>query len=552
MANLLGGTRIFGTATIDSTLSVANTTIISANGVNNINLSNDTITLSNSNAALTIANTLLLNSFVKTPYPVVAPIIIKNKGIGQLVNTSTITSGGSGPNYGVVDPTGTYLFVPNSSSSNMYVYKINQANGTLTVAASQGTGSAPNRLTITPDGRFVYVVNFTSASISMFSISSAGYPASIASGSIATSASPYGVMADRTGRFLYATNNDTNTITNFSINQTTGNLTNIATTFVGAATNPQEMIVDPTGRFLYVNNFGAATIGIWGINQSSGNLTNLGTATAAGFPTGLAIDPSGKYLYCVTSASASVIQYNINQANGSLTSIATTGSFSSSPQYIAIDPAGRNAYVTSSSSKSMNMCTINQANGALQLLTADTGSNYIITGDNPVVPVIDPSGRFLYTINSGGSGTITHFSIFSDSGTLHSMPAFSAYASSVTSIVGATYTKVAFQVKEFDTTNSFDNTTNYRYQPPIAGWYQVNASLAYSAATSEGYIVIRKNGTGIKAGADIGGSCYSTVLSAMVYLSGTDYIEIFGYASSTLNNSASQTGTFFQAFFVRP
>jgi hypothetical protein len=153
------------------------------------------------------------------------------------------------------------------------------------------------------------------------------------------------------------------------------------------------------------------------------------------------------------------------------------------------------------------------------------------------------------------TNTTTNATVLSVGGPVlsYGMPAFSAYQNSVTALGAASYTKVAFQVKEADSTNAYDNTTNYRYQPLIAGWYQVNASIAFAAGVSEGYIVIRKNGTAIKAGADIGGTCYSTIVSAMVYLNGsTDYIEIFGYSSTALNTSAVQAGTYFQAFYVRP
>ena len=50
------------------------------------------------------------------------------------------------------------------------------------------------------------------------------------------------------------------------------------------------------------------------------------------------------------------------------------------------------------------------------------------------------------------------------------MPAFSAYRSTSQSISNATWSKVQFQTEEFDTAGYYDNATNYRFTPLIAGY----------------------------------------------------------------------------------
>jgi hypothetical protein len=42
------------------------------------------------------------------------------------------------------------------------------------------------------------------------------------------------------------------------------------------------------------------------------------------------------------------------------------------------------------------------------------------------------------------------------SGVAGTGPAFSVYANAVTSVANVTFTKIAFQVEEFDTNNNFD------------------------------------------------------------------------------------------------
>ena len=132
------------------------------------------------------------------------------------------------------------------------------------------------------------------------------------------------------------------------------------------------------------------------------------------------------------------------------------------------------------------------------------------------------------------------------------VPAFGAYQSTLQSLAAATYTKISFQTEEFDTDNCFDSTTNYRFTPTVAGYYQLNATMSLSGASSEGYILIRKNGSNIKAGNDIGGSAYGVTVSTIVSLNGsTDYVEVWGYSGTALNTSASQTGTYFNGCLLR-
>jgi len=134
-------------------------------------------------------------------------------------------------------------------------------------------------------------------------------------------------------------------------------------------------------------------------------------------------------------------------------------------------------------------------------------------------------------------------------------PAFSAYQNSATTLATSTYTKIAFQVKEFDTANAYDNTTNYRFQPTVAGYYQVNAGMQISSGTSnETLLTLYKNGSSYKYGTDlIGTTIYGITISALVYLNGsTDYIEIFGYNGAVSRSTVPfSQGTYFQAAMIR-
>ena len=133
-------------------------------------------------------------------------------------------------------------------------------------------------------------------------------------------------------------------------------------------------------------------------------------------------------------------------------------------------------------------------------------------------------------------------------------PAFSAYANASQSIPITTYTKITFNAEEFDTASCFDSTTNYRFTPTVAGYYQVNLVISSSGNASH-WALIYKNGSVFKYGApnypalNIG---FGASISVLVYMNGTtDYIEGYTYiaAAATITNGTGST--YFQASMVR-
>jgi len=67
----------------------------------------------------------------------------------------------------------------------------------------------------------------------------------------------------------------------------------------GAGAGANSIVIDPTGSFAYVANAAAATISEYSINASTGGLTAVSgspLATGSG-PESLAIDPAGLFVY---------------------------------------------------------------------------------------------------------------------------------------------------------------------------------------------------------------------------------------------------------------
>jgi hypothetical protein len=137
-------------------------------------------------------------------------------------------------------------------------------------------------------------------------------------------------------------------------------------------------------------------------------------------------------------------------------------------------------------------------------------------------------------------------------------PAFSAYRSTSQSISSATFTKVQCNTEEFDTNSNYDNATNYRFTPTVAGYYQISGCIAFASSTKVEFLTsIFKNGSEFKRGAYVAISTSKNEncpVSALVYLNGTtDYVELYGYLDGTgsLTFDGSQYNVYFQAAMIR-
>jgi len=151
-----------------------------------------------------------------------------------------------------------------------------------------------------------------------------------------------------------------------------------------------------------------------------------------------------------------------------------------------------------------------------------------------------------------GAGTVT-------------TPAFHAYLSSAQTGVGdGVFTKVNFNTEKFDTDNCYDNSTNYRFTPNVAGKYYVyslvSANSTHASNCSLYLLAIRKNGGSLTQGitdhrnvanAYVGGEYTALV----VEMNGTtDYLEVYCHMDTANNSSlqfqGSEQETYFGAYRI--
>ena len=108
-------------------------------------------------------------------------------------------------------------------------------------------------------------------------------------------------------------------------------------------------------------------------------------------------------------------------------------------------------------------------------------------------------------------------------------PAFSVYRNGTQSIAHNTYTKVQYNTENFDTDNTFDNSTNYRFTPAFSGKSYLVASIRlYGTDDFNNYTLeIHKNGTAILRQQNSHWHYESAQVSGIVTHDTDDYFEVY-------------------------
>jgi hypothetical protein len=213
--------------------------------------------------------------------------------------------------------------------------------------------------------------------------------------------------------------------------------------------------------------------------------------------------------------------------------------------------ATTNVYVVpngSSTSAGVSVANNSSLTNASKIVMATNG-----TTDTQIISGVNGSGSYLplsfYTNNALAMQITTAGNILVAA---TAAPAFSAYVNIAQTITTNVFTKIQFNTEEFDTNSNYDNVTNYRFTPTVAGYYQVQVSLFPGTITSQSAIAIYKNGANFKA-ANIAAATVSVVATALIYMNGTtDYLEGFAYlVGTTPSVAANQSYSYFQASMAR-
>lgn len=220
-----------------------------------------------------------------------------NTTTGALTNVSgSPYSLGVGRTRGIaVTPDNKFLYITDRDSNDILEFSI--AAGVLTFVNDYAAGTAVGTAVVDSTGKYLYAGNRDDNAVGAYSINASTgaltpittYPAGGSSTSVWT--------FDPSGTHLYGGNQDSNNIFAFTLNATDGTLTSVGTP-VSTGTMPAGGGIHPNGKFAYVvnqisdTNLQPGSITIYSVNQTTGALTQISSmASGSNNSAGFAITP---------------------------------------------------------------------------------------------------------------------------------------------------------------------------------------------------------------------------------------------------------------------
>lgn len=315
------------------------------------------------------------------------------------------------------------LLAPGFGSGDVQVHALDASSGAISAGTSVPVGPGPLSVSVEPRQRFAFVGNAQDHSISSMLIDPSTGALSTIQPKLSTTGEPISIVADASGRFLYAAMRGVVTpmdgfVNTYAIDPASGALVLQGSSACGV--EPNWIGLDPTGQFIYVTNIGDGS-------QGSETIAVFRLAAITGLPTGpvvsqpasgiwsLGFHPSGRFLYAALRTTNSTLPFQIDQADGTLSVAGPSVAFAQEPMSVAVTPDGRFAYIAyrnNGGMGSIGLYPIDATTGALV-----PPASPFIDGIAPVAVAIDVTGRFLYTANSG-TDTISAYAIGANDGFL--------------------------------------------------------------------------------------------------------------------------------------
>ncbi len=281
-----------------------------------------------------------------------------------------------------VSPSHQYLYI--AAPGSISKYSIDNYTGSLTPRGGAGSsGQSPISLRISPNGKFLYISNFNNNNISAFSVdTSSGNLTEVSGSPFPCPSQPYGMEIDAQSKYLMVANRLDNSVSVYSINDINGVITNISNSPFSAITSdmttnplPVSVTIDPAFKYLVTSNIQNGTSSIFSIDQSSGKLTLSSALQTGCYTKGAAFHPSGSYLYTLQYTCNTITCATFNRNNGSAIVITSPSiQTGSAPQTIAVSSNGKYLFCSNYNDSTISVFSINSSTGIATIAGPPTPS----------------------------------------------------------------------------------------------------------------------------------------------------------------------------------
>lgn len=272
-----------------------------------------------------------------------------NRADGKLELLNTVRSGGAGPTYVSIHPSGRFLLVANYFGGSVAVLPIlpdgrlgtasDVKNDTGKIGPARATNAPPGTFAFSghdrthahmiqadPSGRFVLHADLGLDKIFVWKFNEQKgllVPNEPPAVSLPPGDGPRHFHFHPNGRWFYCIQEEGSTIVLFDYDGTTGRLQSrqtISTLPAGFAGSNfcSEILVSSDGRFVYAGNRLHDSIGVFSIG-TDGTLTHVGDEwTRGNYPRSFNFDPTGQFCYCCNQRGDNIAVFRVDRKSGAL------------------------------------------------------------------------------------------------------------------------------------------------------------------------------------------------------------------------------------------
>lgn len=333
---------------------------------------------------------------------------------------------GTSPSCLAVNAAGTRLYSANETDrvgdrkdGTVSAFEINRVNGQLTLLNTVNSGGAgPTYVSLHPSGRFLLVANYFGGSVSVLPIQADGHlgeatdvkddegnigPATAVNappGSFAFSGHDrthaHMIESDPTGRFVLHVDLGLDKIFVWKFDERTGKLSPSVQHAVSLppGDGPRHFYFHPNRRWFYSIQEEGSTIVLFDFDGESGKLTSRQTISTlppgfagSNFCSEILVSADGKFVYAGNRLHDSIGIFSIG-ANGELTHVADEWTRGNYPRSFNFDPTGRFLYCCNQRGDNIAVFEVNRQLGTLKF----TG-HYAPVGNPSIIVFLDLAKR---------------------------------------------------------------------------------------------------------------------------------------------------------------
>ena len=259
-------------------------------------------------------------------------------------NTPQSCNGSCGFTYLAVDPSGKFVFAADYDGGSVSVFPINP-DGSLAAEKQLidfGSQSEAHSVAFDPAGKFAFVPTLGSDQVQQLVLGADGMfspntPPQVAS---AAGAGPRHIALHPNGKLAFVMNETISSVTPYKISAdgklSPGTSVSSLPAGVGGETYGQHIKVSPDGRFVYGSNVGHDSIVVFSVDATSGALTQIQDLPSGGaWPRDFDVDPNGELLVAANRDSDALAVFAIGQ-DGKLTPLGQPTKVPAQPTSVVI------------------------------------------------------------------------------------------------------------------------------------------------------------------------------------------------------------------------